>query len=123
MSGPVAKPRHRFWMLWSLAPFGLGGWVPLDAGLKARRRSWVALGVVFCAPALAGWTLSGILDDDVEVGLVAIPWLAAVVTTAAIYPAYRREAGRDRGARAQRVGPGGRAAAAPGGDRPARARA
>src|SRR5688572_11410588 len=78
-------------MLWSLAPFGLGAWVPLVAGLKARRRGWVALGVVFCAPVLVGWLGSGVLDDDLEVALVSIPWLAAIATTVAIYPAYRRE--------------------------------
>jgi Helix-hairpin-helix motif len=78
-------------MLWSLVPLGLGAWVPLVAGLRARRPRWVALGVAWLAPVVVAYALSAVIPDDVELGLVVGGWFAAAATTAAIYPSYRRE--------------------------------
>jgi len=81
-------------MLLCLAPLGFGAWVPLVAGLRARRPLWVALGIVFCALTVAGWVLATVVPHEEDASfagiLILIPWVAAAVMTAAIYPSYRR---------------------------------
>jgi 4-amino-4-deoxy-L-arabinose transferase-like glycosyltransferase len=87
------RPRHA-WMLLVVFPLGLGVWVPLVAGLRARRPLWVALGILYCAMVTAGFIVSNTTPDDedgsLEGWLVLIPWVAAAATTLAIYPSYRR---------------------------------
>jgi hypothetical protein len=78
-------------MLLSLVPFGLGAWVPLVAGLRARRPRWVALGLAWLAPVVVAYAASALISDDVELALIVGGWFAAIATTAAIYPSYRRE--------------------------------
>jgi hypothetical protein len=87
------RPRHA-WMLLSLFPLGFGAWVPLVAGLRARRPLWVALGILYCAVLLVGFVLSSTTAEDEDNSLagmlIVIPWAAAAATTLAIYPSYRR---------------------------------
>jgi DNA uptake protein ComE-like DNA-binding protein len=81
-------------MLLCLVPLGFGAWVPLVAGLRARRPVWVALGALYCAIAIAGLVLSSVTPDEEDGSfagmLIVVPWIAAAVTTLAIYPSYRR---------------------------------
>jgi 4-amino-4-deoxy-L-arabinose transferase-like glycosyltransferase len=93
-SAPMTKrPRHA-WMLLALFPLGFGAWVPLVAGLRARRPLWVALGILYCAVLIAGFIVSSTTPDDEDGSfagmLIVIPWAAAAATTLAIYPSYRR---------------------------------
>jgi Helix-hairpin-helix motif len=91
------RPRHA-WMLLSLFPLGFGAWVPLVAGLRARRPLWVALGILYCAVLIAGFILSSVTAEDEDNSLagmlILIPWAAAAATTLAIYPSYRRRRAR-----------------------------
>jgi Helix-hairpin-helix motif len=93
MSAPAKRPRHA-WMLLALFPLGLGAWVPLVAGLRARRPLWVALGVLYCAVLLAGFIVGEATPDEEDGSLagmlIILPWVAAAATTLAIYPSYRR---------------------------------
>ena len=81
-------------MLLVLFPLGFGAWVPLVAGLRARRPLWLALGLVYCAVLIAGYIVSSVTPDDEDGSfagmLILIPWIAAAATTLAIYPSYRR---------------------------------
>src|SRR6478736_773572 len=43
------------WVWLSLIPMGLGAWTPIYAGVRARRRMWWLLGVLWSVIALAGW--------------------------------------------------------------------
>jgi hypothetical protein len=89
----VAKRRHR-WMLLCLVPIGFGTWVPIVAGLRARRPLWTVLGMIVCGLAVAGLVLSSVTpeeeDDSVAGMLLVVPWIAAAAITFAIYPSYRR---------------------------------
>jgi hypothetical protein len=93
MSAPAKRPRHA-WMLLVLFPLGFGAWVPLVAGLRARRPLWVALGILYCAVLISGYILASITAEDEDNSLagmlILIPWAAAVATMLAIYPSYRR---------------------------------
>ena len=93
MSAPAKRPRHA-WMLLVLFPLGFGAWVPLVAGLRARRPLWVALGIIYCAVLISGYILASITAEDEDNSLagmlILIPWAAAVATMLAIYPSYRR---------------------------------
>jgi hypothetical protein len=81
-------------MLLVLFPLGFGAWVPLVAGLRARRPLWVALGIIYCAVLISGYILASITAEDEDNSLagmlILIPWAAAVATMLAIYPSYRR---------------------------------
>jgi DNA uptake protein ComE-like DNA-binding protein len=94
MATPVPRRRHHAWMLWCIAPIGFGAWVPLAAGLRARRPLWIVLGIVICAVTVAGWILSSVIPDDEDGSLagmlIVTGWVAAVAATVAIYPSYRR---------------------------------
>ena len=89
----TTRPRHA-WMLLCLFPLGFGAWVPLVAGLRARRPVWVALGILYCGVLIAGFVLASITAEDEDNSLagmlILIPWAAAVATTLAIYPSYGR---------------------------------
>jgi Helix-hairpin-helix motif len=93
MPTSAKRPRHA-WMLLSLFPLGLGAWVPLVAGLRARRPLWVALGILYCAVLLAGFIIGEATPDEEDGSLagmlIVLPWAAAAATTLAIYPSYRR---------------------------------
>jgi hypothetical protein len=79
------------WVWLSLIPMGLGAWAPLYAGVRARKQLWIALGVVWSAITLAGWTLASATDGGAASGLLIIlGWTGAVATSFAIRSEYRR---------------------------------
>lgn len=79
------------WVWLSLIPLGLGAWAPLYAGVRARRRTWIALGVVWSAITVAGWTLASATDGSGASGLLIIlGWTGAVATSFAIRSEYKR---------------------------------
>ncbi|MBB4662844.1 ComEA family DNA-binding protein [Conexibacter arvalis] len=88
-----AKERH-LWLWLCLLPFGLGAWVPIAAGVRARRWPWVALGLALCAVTLAGLIGASITPDDEDNSLsgmlIIIGWVGAVAATASIQASYRR---------------------------------
>jgi hypothetical protein len=89
-----APMKRHAWMLLVLFPLGFGVWVPLVAGVRARRPVWIALGALYCAVLLAGFILASVTAEDEDNSLagmlILIPWAAAAATTLAIYPSYRR---------------------------------
>lgn len=91
--------RVRNWWAWlSLLPIGFGSWAPIYAGVRARVRSWTALGVFWCALAVAGWIASatntanhGSNSYSAVAGLLLVlAWAGAAATSFVIRPAYER---------------------------------
>jgi hypothetical protein len=79
------------WVWLSLIPMGLGAWAPTYAGVRARRKTWIALGLVWSAITLAGWALASANDGSAGAGLLIIlGWTGAVATSFAIRSEYRR---------------------------------
>jgi DNA uptake protein ComE-like DNA-binding protein len=93
--GQTQRGRSR-WPFLSLLPLGAGAWAPIYAGVRARRWSWISLGVLWCCVALAGWTkssfdtgrLSG--SDDVAGLLMIVGWVGAIATSFIIRSSYER---------------------------------
>jgi DNA uptake protein ComE-like DNA-binding protein len=92
--GPAAPVR---WPYISLIPIGLGAWAPIYAGVKAGRRAWIALGVVWSAIVVAGFIKNSVSHagqagtDDLAGFLMIIGWVGAVATSFTIRGAYARE--------------------------------
>ncbi len=97
------------WWVWvSATPMGLGAWAPIAPGRQRRRRSWVALGVLWSVIALAGWVAAVANDGGSGAGLLIIlGWVGALATTLSIRPAYNSETAsgfvREREAAEQRL--------------------
>lgn len=94
--GHLDQPRGR-WPWLSLIPLGIGAWVPIYAGVKARVRSWIALGAFWSAVAVAGWIVSATstkhghhVTSDVAGFLIILAWVGAAVTSFVIRGAYER---------------------------------
>lgn len=90
------RPRGR-WPWLSLLPIGLGAWVPIYAGVKARVRTWIALGTFWSAVAVAGWVVSATssqhghhVDSSMAGLLIILAWVGAAVTTFMIRGAFER---------------------------------
>ncbi len=92
--GTPASQRDR-WPYISLIPLGFGAWAPIYAGAKARRVTWVLLGILWCAIAAAGWvhdSVGGHPGHDNLAGLlIVVGWVGAVGTSFSIRPAYERQ--------------------------------
>lgn len=92
--GTPAIQRSR-WPYISLIPIGFGAWAPIYAGAKARRLSWVLLGIVWCAIAVAGWVHNSVGghpgDDDLAGLLMIVGWIGAIATSFSIRPSYERQ--------------------------------
>jgi|GEM_PF-5841357 len=74
-------------MWWSLAPFGLGAWVPAAAGIKARRPPWVAVGVVATVVGITALMVGSDVEDDsvaegVAITIALLAWIVGIVFTA-----------------------------------------
>jgi len=88
-------PRSR-WPYISLIPIGLGAWAPIYAGVKARQRSWVLLGVVWSAVVVAGLVKNSLSkaghsgNDDLAGFLMILGWVGAVATSFTIRGPYER---------------------------------
>jgi hypothetical protein len=85
------------WPWLSLLPIGFGSWVPIYAGVRARVRSWIALGALWSAIAVAGWIASatssahGHHQYSAIAGLLLIlAWAGAAATSFVIRPEYEQ---------------------------------
>lgn len=82
------------WVWVSLARFGLGAWIPIYAGVRAKRRLWWALGVVWTVIALAGWVTAIATHGAAASGLLIIlGWAGAATTSFAIRSEYKEVLG------------------------------
>ena len=73
---------------------GLGAWTPIYAGVRARRRLWWLLGVIWSVIALAGWVAAIASNGGAAGGLLIIlGWAGGAVTSFAIRSEYRRAIG------------------------------
>jgi DNA uptake protein ComE-like DNA-binding protein len=83
------------WPWISLIPIGLGAWAPIYAGVRARRWSWILLGVLCCAVVIGGFVKNGTGghqgSDDIAGMLIIIGWVGAVAASFTIRPAYERQ--------------------------------
>ena len=83
------------WPWISLIPVGLGAWAPIYAGVRARRWSWILLGVLCCAVVIGGFIKNGTGghpgSDDVAGALIIFGWAGAVATSFSIRSAYERQ--------------------------------
>ena len=78
----------------SLIPMGLGAWTPIYAGVRARRRLWWLLGVIWSVIALAGWVAAIASNGGAGGGLLIIlGWAGGAATSFAIRAEYRRAIG------------------------------
>jgi DNA uptake protein ComE-like DNA-binding protein len=93
--GKVAE-RSR-WPYISLIPIGLGAWAPIYAGVKARRTSWIVLGALWSAIAIAGFVASSLSrsghsgSNDFAGFLLVLAWAGSIATSFAIRSAYERQ--------------------------------
>jgi DNA uptake protein ComE-like DNA-binding protein len=85
--------KRPLWPVVSLTPLGLGAWVPIYAGAKARRPLWIAMGLLFTLVTIAGWILASATsgDSDAGGGLIILGWVGAIATSFSVAPAYRRQ--------------------------------
>jgi hypothetical protein len=80
----------------SLIPIGLGAWAPVYAGLKARKRLWTLLGVLWTAIVVAGFIKNGTSrsghhgSDDLAGFLIILGWVGAIATSFIIWGPYDR---------------------------------
>lgn len=78
----------------SLSPLGLGAWTPIYAGMRARRRLWWLLGVIWSVIVLAGWVAAIASGGGAAGGLLIIlGWVGGAATSFAIRSEYRRAVG------------------------------
>jgi len=83
------------WPWISLIPIGLGAWAPIYAGVRARRWSWILLGVLCCVLVIGGLIKNSTGGhpghDDTAGMLIIIGWVGAVAASFSIRPAYERQ--------------------------------
>ncbi|MGO9960990.1 MAG: ComEA family DNA-binding protein [Solirubrobacteraceae bacterium] len=93
----TALTRRGLWPWISLLPIGLGAWAPVYAGVKAGRRRWIALGLVWSAVVVAGLVANAVSrsgqsgNDDFAGMLIIIGWVGAIATSFSIRRAYDRQ--------------------------------
>lgn len=94
---PSAAARASTLWLWAtLLPIGFGAWVPIAAGVRARRPPWIAFGVVACAAVITALVLpqeDGGGFTDLAGVLLFGGWLAAIGWTVTCRGAYAVRAG------------------------------
>ncbi|MGO9961345.1 MAG: ComEA family DNA-binding protein [Solirubrobacteraceae bacterium] len=79
------------WWPWlSVLPLGLGAWAPLYAGVRARSRAWVVLGVVWSLIVLVSWILAVGGGPEAGLGgvLMILGWVAGAATSVVIRSQY-----------------------------------
>jgi DNA uptake protein ComE-like DNA-binding protein len=83
--------RRPLWPWISLVPLGLGAWAPILAGVRARVRHWVWLGLLWSAIVVAGITVAGSTNaHDHGIGglLIIVGWTGAIATSFSIRAGY-----------------------------------
>lgn len=80
------------WVWLSLTPLGLGAWAPIYAGVRARRPSWSALGVLCTLIVIVGWVLAIVSNGNSGLGggLLLLGWTGAIATSLTIRAPYSR---------------------------------
>jgi hypothetical protein len=97
VTDPPESPTSTWWAWVSLIPIGFGAWTPIYAGVRARVRSWTALGALWSTIAVAGWIASTSSDShghhqySSTAGLLLIvSWVGAAATAFIIRSDYVR---------------------------------
>ncbi len=99
MSPSKTVAQRSRWPWISLIPIGLGAWAPIYAGVKARVKSWIALGVVWSAVVVAGFVANSVSssghsgNNDFAGFLLILGWVGAIATSFAIRSSYERRMG------------------------------
>jgi DNA uptake protein ComE-like DNA-binding protein len=91
MSVSRRRAQRSRWPYISLIPFGFGAWAPIYAGVKARQRSWTALGVLWSVLIVIALVVSsgaGHGHDGAVGGLVIVAWLGSIATSFSIRGTY-----------------------------------
>jgi DNA uptake protein ComE-like DNA-binding protein len=83
----VQRPR---WVWISLIPLGVGAWAPIYAGLKARSKAWILLGLLWTLITLAGWIGSAGRSNAVAGMLIILGWVGGAATSFSIRGAYEK---------------------------------
>lgn len=72
-------------------PIGFGCWVPLVAGFQARKKDWIAWGILLVAFALASFTIASIEEDNqYGGGFLIVSWMLHGASSFALMRPYRR---------------------------------
>jgi DNA uptake protein ComE-like DNA-binding protein len=92
------------WPYISLIPIGLGAWAPIYAGVRARKRVWILLGIISSALVVGGFLADSLGhhhgDDDFAGFLLIAGWVSAVATSFSIRAQYERTISSPLGAAA-----------------------
>jgi hypothetical protein len=92
MGTPSRSPQRSRWPYLSLLPLGFGAWAPIYAGVRARQKPWVALGVLWTVMIVVAFIFAGGKGHDGLVGTLAIiGWGGAIATSFSIRAAYDRQ--------------------------------
>ncbi len=90
------SPRRSRWPYVSLLPFGIGAWVPIYAGVRARQKVWILLGILWFAIWVAGVikapgdSSGNASADSLATFLWIVAWAGAIVTSFTIRASYDR---------------------------------
>jgi DNA uptake protein ComE-like DNA-binding protein len=88
--------RHSLWPFISLIPW-FGAWAPIYAGVKARQRTWIMLGILWSAIAVASFIAFATAPSgqsglaDVGGILLLVGWTGAIATSFVIRGSYDRQ--------------------------------
>jgi hypothetical protein len=91
-----STPSRSRWPFISLIPLGFGAWAPTYAGVKARQKTWILLGVLWSALVLAGCIKSSLSHSGQSGGdslagfLIVIGWVGAIATSFVTRGSYDR---------------------------------
>src|ERR1039457_5513175 len=94
VQGNLPAPQRSRWPFISLIPLGFGAWAPVYAGVKARERNWIALGLLWSLMIVVGLVLAsghGSGHNGIVGAIVIIGWLGSIATSFAIRGAYDRQ--------------------------------
>ncbi len=82
------------WVWLSLIPFGPGACVPVYAGVRARARTWIALGLLWVAAVVAAFVINASTTsgqhgtNDLAGFLFLASWVGGIATSFAVRGAY-----------------------------------
>jgi DNA uptake protein ComE-like DNA-binding protein len=81
------------WMWLGVAmPLGLGAWVPLVAGYRARHRGWIVAGVALSVLSIVAFTVNSSSESSSRIGgmLLIVAWVASGAVSFALRRPYAR---------------------------------